>query len=533
MEHYLELYSTQNIVTDTALNALPGLPVIEELDNTPKLEELSIAIDGLACGKEPGKDSIPPEVLKHGKQTILQPLHELLCLCWEQGHIPQDMRGANIVTLYKNKVTVVIATTIAASLFWASLAKSSLGHLDPPAEPCFASLPQVTVWPQSRQVHSGHDLRPPSAAGEVSRAPAAIVPSLCGPHQSFWLGEQKRALQDPPEDWLPSKALGDYHFLSPGHAEYGLLQWSHLQCLPSQQWSKAGLCPCSNTVRDFLLDAVPVCLCRLYRRCLRPDKVRRLTLQHRQTPGSTVSSLTSLDAEISCRIAQATAVMAKLHKRVWGNDLVSKRTKMCIYQAYVLPTLLYGSESWTTYAGQERQLNGFHFRCLRRLLHIRWQDRVTRVRWLTEHAIAAHSVTPSMAQPCTSHGAWSPAKRNPLLRTAGGRPSRGSTAAALQGRHQARLVICTNHHQSMGGYRQSPRYMAAKCQSGGFKGGSERCSPGHRQESGEERTHSLCVCFHKASLRHLQQRLPLQDRATQSYKILPKFLFETRMPLLL
>ena len=71
VEHYLELYSTQNIVTDTALNALPGLPVIEELENTPTLEELSIAIDGLACGKAAGKDGIPLEVLKHGKQTII------------------------------------------------------------------------------------------------------------------------------------------------------------------------------------------------------------------------------------------------------------------------------------------------------------------------------------------------------------------------------------------------------------------------------------------------------------------------------
>ena len=50
-------------------------------------------------GKAPGNDSIPPEVLKQGKQTIPQPLHELLCLCWEQGHIPQDMTDANIVTL--------------------------------------------------------------------------------------------------------------------------------------------------------------------------------------------------------------------------------------------------------------------------------------------------------------------------------------------------------------------------------------------------------------------------------------------------
>ena len=64
VEHYLELYSTQNIVTDTALNALPGLPVIDELDNTPTLEELSIAIDGPVCGKAPGKNGIPPDVFE-------------------------------------------------------------------------------------------------------------------------------------------------------------------------------------------------------------------------------------------------------------------------------------------------------------------------------------------------------------------------------------------------------------------------------------------------------------------------------------
>ena len=96
--------------------------------------------------------------------------------------------------------------------------------------------------------------------------------------------------------------------------------------------------------------------------------------------GSPVSSSTSLYAEISSRIVKAAAVMAKLNKRVWGNDLLSKRIKMCVYQACVLPTLLYGSESWTTYAREKQRLNGFHLLCLRCLLHIRWQDmyRVTK-----------------------------------------------------------------------------------------------------------------------------------------------------------
>ena len=73
VEPYLEVFSTQNIVTDTVRNALPGLPVIEELDNTPTLEELSIAINGLACGKAPGKDGIPPEVLSFAKSSLWSP----------------------------------------------------------------------------------------------------------------------------------------------------------------------------------------------------------------------------------------------------------------------------------------------------------------------------------------------------------------------------------------------------------------------------------------------------------------------------
>ena len=82
------------------------------------------------------------------------------------------------------------------------------------------------------------------------------------------------------------------------------------------------------------------------------------------------------DDEISSRIAKAAGVMAKLNKRVWSNSLLSERTKVLVYQACVLSTLLYGSESWTVYARQERRLNSFHLRSLRRLLHIRWQDRV-------------------------------------------------------------------------------------------------------------------------------------------------------------
>jgi len=66
-----------------------------------------------------------------------------------------------------------------------------------------------------------------------------------------------------------------------------------------------------------------------------------------------------------------------LSQRVWENQKLTTPTKMAVYRACIISTLLYGSESWTTYAAQEKLLNVFHLRCLRHILSISWQDRIT------------------------------------------------------------------------------------------------------------------------------------------------------------
>ena len=90
VEQYSELYLRETVVTDAALNSFTPLPVMDELDAEPTMKELDKAIDALSKGKAHGSDGIPPEVIKSGKSVLLEPLHELLCLCWKEGAVPQD-----------------------------------------------------------------------------------------------------------------------------------------------------------------------------------------------------------------------------------------------------------------------------------------------------------------------------------------------------------------------------------------------------------------------------------------------------------
>ena len=103
VEDYFELYSRENVVHQSALDIVNHLPLMHELDEIPFIKDLSEAIDRLPSGKDPGTGCIQAEVIKSSKSTLLVPLHKLLTQCWKEGSVPQGMRDANIITVYKNK----------------------------------------------------------------------------------------------------------------------------------------------------------------------------------------------------------------------------------------------------------------------------------------------------------------------------------------------------------------------------------------------------------------------------------------------
>ena len=93
--------------------------------------------------------------------------------------------------------------------------------------------------------------------------------------------------------------------------------------------------------------------------------------------GSTISNDLSYNKELNRRIGLACTTFGKLTKRVWENRKLTNRTKASVYSACVLSTLLYGSETWTLYTSQEKRLNTFHMKCLRKINGISWKDFVT------------------------------------------------------------------------------------------------------------------------------------------------------------
>ena len=81
--------------------------------------------------------------------------------------------------------------------------------------------------------------------------------------------------------------------------------------------------------------------------------------------------------EITARIAKATSAYGRLVKRLWTNRGIRLDTKVAVYKAAVLSSLLYGSEVWTLNAKQLRCLEKFHQATLRRIARIKWVHKVT------------------------------------------------------------------------------------------------------------------------------------------------------------
>ena len=64
IEHHSELYGVDGNANHHFINGLPGLPILEQLDEPPDVSEIILTIKSLSSDKAAGSDEIPAELLK-------------------------------------------------------------------------------------------------------------------------------------------------------------------------------------------------------------------------------------------------------------------------------------------------------------------------------------------------------------------------------------------------------------------------------------------------------------------------------------
>ena len=91
--------------------------------------------------------------------------------------------------------------------------------------------------------------------------------------------------------------------------------------------------------------------------------------------GCLVCKSGDVEVNVTNRIGRAATVFQRMNY-IWKASIISSKLKTRLYATIVLPTALYGNETWKSTKKVERKLDVFHQRCLRKILKISYRDHI-------------------------------------------------------------------------------------------------------------------------------------------------------------
>ena len=471
-DHFDKVLNRPSTVNDEAIDRLPQVPTNETLDAVPTLEEIQKATHQLSNGKAPGQDSIPAEVYKAGGVTLTEKLLKLFQIIWQLERVPQDLKDALIIHLYKGKGDRQVCDnhrgisllSIAGKILARILLNRLTAHLERgllPESQCgfrkergtidmvFAARQlQEKCQEQNVDLYSTYvDLT--KAFDTVSRNGLWRIMAKYGCSRKFiaitrQLHDGMTArVQDNgelSEPFAVSNGVKQGCVLAPTlfsmmfaamlleafrgtDADTGIgIRYRYDGSLFNLRRLQARTKVATDTINDLLF-ADDCALNATSERNMQQGvdnfaeacdnfgltiNTKKTEVMHQPAPGkpyiepnitingqrlnvvdrftylgSTLSRRVVIDDEVNARLSKASIAFGRLHKNVWNRRGIALDTKIKVYRAIVLTTLLYGCETWTVYQRHARKLNHFHTTRLRRLLGIKWQDRIPDTEVLT------------------------------------------------------------------------------------------------------------------------------------------------------
>ena len=82
-----------------------------------------------------------------------------------------------------------------------------------------------------------------------------------------------------------------------------------------------------------------------------------------------------MEEDVNFRVGEARKVAGAM-KRLWRNEGMGMEAKKALYEGVVIPTVLYGSETWGLREAERRKLDVLEMGCLRSMCRLSLRDRV-------------------------------------------------------------------------------------------------------------------------------------------------------------
>nr|VZI18043.1 unnamed protein product [Spirometra erinaceieuropaei] len=388
-EHFRGVLNCPSAISDAAIDRLSQVETNVDLDFPPSRPETIRAVQQPSSGKAPGSDAIPAEVYKHGGPQLMDHLTALFQEMWRQGEVPQDFENAIIVHLHKRKgdrqvcenlrgISLLnIARKIVARILLNRLNNRLEQDLLPENQCSFHRHRGTTdmIFAARQLQEKCQEMRTHLYSTFVDLKKFFDTVN----REGLWMIMQKfdcperftqiaRQLHDARIHNHRSRTslrrrLRPEHHLGRGDATEHEPVFRRLRELRSgHQSAEDGGHASTATPPNTPQISV--------------NGTQQQVVDNLPYLGSTLARNTKIDDKVARRISKASQAFRRLQSTLWNRHGLQLSTKLKMYKAVILPTPLYGVETWTVYTKQARCLKHFHLSCLRRILRLSWQDRI-------------------------------------------------------------------------------------------------------------------------------------------------------------
>ncbi|KAI5635653.1 reverse transcriptase (RNA-dependent DNA polymerase) domain-containing protein [Phthorimaea operculella] len=391
-EYFESLFEKEDLVEEMTIQEVEDREIDSEID----MDEIVKALKSMKSGKAAGYDRVSVEMLKAGEGVVASQLYLLFNLCWRSGRVPSDWCKAVIVPLYKGKGSQldcknyrgISLLSVVGKLYAKVLIERVMKETD------------EKVWDAQAGFRKGMgSLSTHGVSGILVRALKSLYKdsSACvrinGAFTELFnieKGVRQGCVASP---WLFNLFM-DSCLTDLKECEYGLkMNGLLVKCLlyaddqvilassaeelqemvkiMNEALKRKGMKVNVGKTKAMVFEKEEgMTECNIMIEEERVEQVKEFVYL-----GSKFTSDGKCESDIERRVNAGNMVNGALHAFM-NSQKVSNKARLAVHRGVLVPTLMYGSESWVWQKKHESRINAVEMRALRSMIGVKLSDKI-------------------------------------------------------------------------------------------------------------------------------------------------------------